>query len=284
MPVNFSSVVQSYDLGQNFYSTWRKVPTQTTASGFWFDISMSPGNPPPQYYAAAPQVSIALTKSADGGLNHGPTVSPKIKYLHKILVMAQTTTAVPLPMILLDYLMFYPFVPMDSGDSLLTTSISLPRYPTGIGVQILPVLVAAQTGGTQFYCTYTNQDGVAGRVTPVVTCNSQSATGTIITSASATSDSVGPFMPLQAGDTGVRSIEMVTNLTGDVGLISFVLVKPLVSTQIFDITAPVEIDYLTDRNCMCPNIVDDAFLNFIVLSNGTLASAPINGEIHTFWS
>lgn len=283
MPLSYADIANSYLLGQNKYAFWRKVPTQTTVSGFWFDFSLSPGNPPPQYYAAAPQAAIALAKSTDGGLDHGSAVSPLTKYLHKILVMCQTATVVPLPLILLDYLMFYPFVPMDAGDSNLITNITLPRYPTGAGVQIMPVLVAAQTGATNFYCTYTNQDGVPGRITPTVRCNSQSATGIIITSATATANAAGPFMPLQSGDTGVRSIESVTNIQGDVGLISFVLVKPIANISLYDITAPTEVDFPLDKG-ICPVIKDDAYLNFIALLSGTVAAAPINGEIHTFWS
>lgn len=41
----------------------------------------------------------------------------------------------------------------------------LPRYSDGIGVQIMPVVVAGQTGGQTFTVNYTNSEGVAGRVT-----------------------------------------------------------------------------------------------------------------------
>lgn len=40
--------------GRNHYSFWRKTPSQVTTAGVWFDLSMSPGNPNPQYYAATP--------------------------------------------------------------------------------------------------------------------------------------------------------------------------------------------------------------------------------------
>ena len=29
---------------------WRKAPSQATTGGLWFDTSMSPGNPPAQYF------------------------------------------------------------------------------------------------------------------------------------------------------------------------------------------------------------------------------------------
>lgn len=283
MPANVASIIEAYDAGKSHYRTWRKVPTQTTGSGIWFDLSLSPGNPVPQYYAAAPLTAIALARSTDGGLDHGPNVSPSTKHLHRFMAMTQTATAVPLPIIICDYLMYYPFVAMDAGDQTMTNIVTIPRYTTGAGVEIMAVEVAAQVGGAQFYVTYTNSDGVAGRVSATVRCNTQTVNGTIITSAPTTAGTAGPFLPLQQGDSGVRSIQSVTFLSGDVGLISLVLVKPLASHSIYDITAPVEADFLIDRSIL-PIIKDDAYLNMIVHPSGTLAAAPINGEIQTFWS
>lgn len=283
MPRNVSEIVAAYDAGQTKYSYWRKVPTQTTGSGIWFDLSMSPGNPIPNYYIGAVGTSTALAKSTDGGLDHGTNVSPKVKYLHKFLGMTQTTTAVPLPMIIADYIMFYPFIGQDAGDFTLTNSTTLGRYTTGAGVQIMPVLVAGQTGGQKFYLTYTNQDGVAGRVTPTVTCNTQAVNGTVIHSAPATAGTSGPFMPLQQGDSGVRSIQTVTYLGSDVGLMTLVLVKPLATVQIYDISAASEVDFIINKSAPT-RIYDDAFLGLIAYPSGTLASAAIQGEIQTFWS
>lgn len=283
MTANVAEIVAAYDAGRTHYRSWRKVPTQTTANGIWFDLSMSPGNPVAQYYAASPLVAVAMARSTDGGIDHGPNVAGYTKYLHKLMAMTQTATAAPLAMILCDYLMYYPFVSMDAGDQALTTNITLPRYPTGAGVKIMAVEVAGQVGGASFYVTYTNQDGISGQISRTVTCNTQVVNGTVITSDPATAGCAGPFIPLQSGDTGVRSIESVTFLSGDVGLISLVLVKPIASMSVYDITAPVEKDYLIDHD-ICPVILDDAYLNFIVHPVGTLASAALNGEIHTYWS
>lgn len=283
MSSNVKDIVDAYDTGQFHYSFWRKVPTQTTANGIWFDLSMSPGNPVPNYYAAAPTVAIALTRSGDGGLNHGPDVAPKTKYLHKFLAMTQTSTAAPLQIRICDYLLYYPFVDMSVVEEQpLTTNISLPRYPNGDGVQVMAVEVASQVGGSTFYITYTNQNGISGKISSVVTCNTQVVNGTIVTSAPNTLGTSGIFIPLAQGDTGVRSIQSITFLTGDVGLISLVLVKPIASASIYDTTAPVEIDYLID-NGICPIIKDDAYLNMICSPVGTLSFAPIQGEIHTYW-
>lgn len=79
-----------------------------------------------------------------------------------------------LPRILCDYLLYYPFVDMSIAGGefqpMVNDTASLTRYTDGEGVQIMAVEVASQIGSSQFYVTYTNQDGVAGRVTPTITC------------------------------------------------------------------------------------------------------------------
>lgn len=278
-----SDLVTSYDAGKTNYQLWRKNPTQTTGAGIWFDLSMSPGTPTPNYYIGVINTATQLTRSNDGGLNHGPNVSPAIKYLHKINAQTKTTTAVPLPLIVADYLMFYPFIEMTDGTTSLTNSATIPRYTDGAGVMVMAILQNADVGGISIFITYTNSSGVAGRTSGTVVFNSQVVPGTIKNSSQATATGRGPFIPLQAGDSGVRSIEQVTCIGSDIGLFALVLVKPLMSMQIYDITAPVEVDNIIDRNA-APIIKDDAFLGLICLPSGTIASSAIFGELNTFWS
>lgn len=265
-------------------STFRKIPVQVTGAGIWFDLSMSPGNPVPQYYAASPGVAISLTQSGDGGLFHMGAVSPKKKFLRKALIMTQTAACVPMPMILMDYLMFYPFIDQGTTDEqFLTNTVTLPRYTDGNGVQIMAIVVAGQTGGQQFQVNYTNSSGVSGRISPPVTMNTQALVGTLITTTQSTVGSAGPFLPLQAGDSGVRSIESVTCLGADVGLLTLVLVRPLAQLSVRGIDAPVELDYVKDCGLITPEIKDNAYLNFICCPNGSLSGAQINGYIETLW-
>jgi hypothetical protein len=282
-----SDIVAAENNGQTFFSAWRKTPTQTTNAGIWFDLSMSPGNPVPNYYAAAPNIAIRLAQSTDGGIPHGANVAQLgyTKHIKEIMAMTTTATAVPLPLILCDYLMFYPFVDMSVTDpQALDNTVKLSRSVSGAGVQIMAVEVAGQSGAgnPQFFVTYTNSSGVSGRTSGTVACNTQVVNGTIISTSAATAKSAGPFIPLQFGDTGVQSIESITFLTADVGLISLVLVKPLMQMAIRDITAPAEHVCLNEYSQL-PTVEDDAYLNFICLPQGTLAAAPIHGTIKTIW-
>lgn len=281
-------MVRAQDAGQYLYASFRKQPTQTTGAGVWFDLSMSPGNPAPNYYIGSPNVFVPLKQSTDGGLRHGGGVNAAghKKFLRKLMAMTPTSTAAPLACKLLDYIGFYGFIDESVLDEqFLDNTTPLPRHAAGTGVQLMPVVVAGQTGGQTFTVNYTNQDGVAGRITPAVTMSTQAVNGTILHSlgAGAAYANNGPFLPLQRGDSGVRSVQSVTiGGVGDVGLFALVLVKPLATFSLFGIDAATEVDYFTDMASM-PEIKDDAYINLIALPSGTLSGAPIHGVIETTW-
>lgn len=284
---NAKAIAAACDAGQCLIRSWRKQPTQTTGSGIWFDLSMSPGNPVPNYYIGTAGAFTPLRRSTDGGLDHGPAVNGLgfKKHLRKLLALTPTATAAPLTMVLMDYIGFYGFVDESLvEEQLLDNTASPTRYADGKGVMMMAVVVAGQTGGQPFTVKYTNSDGVPDRVTQTVTMTTQAVNGTILTSLSAGAAYAAPFIPLQQGDTGVQSVQSVTvGGVGDVGLFALVLAKPLATLDLRGIDAPTEIDYLTDCGCSMPEIQDDAYLNFICLPVGTLAGAPIHGIIETTW-
>lgn len=263
---------------------WRKTPSQTTTAATWFDLSMSPGNPAPKYwFDAPPAVAKAVYQSTDGGLYHGASVLPSTKYIRRVTALTSTVTALPLSFILCDYLLYYPSMDDSTTDpQTMDNTITLPRYTDGAGVQMIAVSVAGRTGGQQFNISYTNSDGVSGRTSQTVTQNASAAIGTIVTSASATQDSGNPFIGLQAGDSGVRSVESVTMLGPDVGLFSIILVKPLATTLIRGIDAPVEKDFLIQSEQL-PIIQDNAYLSMLCLPQGTLAATALIGDLKVTW-
>lgn len=101
------------------------------------------------------------------------------------------------------------------------TAQALPRHTSGAGVVLYGYTSSSQTSAPVYYFTYTNQDGVSGR-TSKPSVNSF-----------ATSLAVGAqpltAMPLQDGDTGVRSVESITVTTGSstAGTIGYMLCKPV---------------------------------------------------------
>ena len=263
---------------------WRKTPSQATTIGLWFDMSMSPGMPPPQYYIGAITTATQLKQSTDGGLYHGPNVSPSEKFLRRITTQASAATALPMNVILCDYLLFYPFIDEGLTDEQFMTNVNaLPRYTDGKGVQMMAITTNAGTGGQQFFVNYTNSDGVSGRISQTVTQNTATAIGTVMGSNRATINASNPFIGLQLGDSGVRSIESVTMLGVDTGLFALVLVKPLVQTCFREITVPYEKDFMIPTSDLI-RIYDDAFLSFVGLPLGTLAATVCLGDLKVIWN
>jgi len=287
--MSFANVAALGDIAeQGKFLTFRKVPAVVTVAGSWYDYSMAPGNPAPQYYAAAPLTAQTLARSTDGGLHHGANVSPSKKYLRRITAMAVAAAGVPQRLYLLDYLMFYPFVDMGTTDEqAMTNTQVLTRSTDGDGVQMMAVLVAPHSlAGDTFVVNYTNSEGVAGRVTPLHTMNTSVAVnGTLLPTQPAGAGRFGPFMALQGTDSGVRSIESVTCTNGtDVGLFTMVLVKPLAELTVREITAPTEKDFYLQSGGKLPLIEDDAYLNFISCPNGSLTGVPLLGDLTFAWT
>lgn len=282
---SISEMVNAELEGKTCTYTWRKVPSQATTTSIWFDLSMSPGNPIPKYwFDAPPGVAQTISLSADKGIFHGANVSPSKKFLRKTTVFASAAAGLPMSMILCDYLLYYPSIEEGTIDTqTLDNTATLPRYTDGTGVQMIAVSVASRTGGQDFYVSYTNSSGVSGRTSQTVRQNTATAIGTIVTSNTNTVGTANPFIGLQDGDIGVRSIDSVTMLGSDVGLFSLILVKPIAKTLIREITSPLETDYLIHKSDL-PRIYDDAYLNFLCLPTGSLSGNVLMGDLTLIWN
>lgn len=286
----FNGIKQMVDSelnGQTRNYQWRKTPSQVTTAGIWFDLANTSGMPPAkQWFDAAPLTATQIKQSTDKGIYHGPNVSPAQKYLRKTIVMGNVITPMPMAMMLCDYLLYYPTVD-DSETALqeMDNTLTLPRYTDGVGVQMMAITTGARTGGQTFTVTYTNSDGVAGRVTPLMQQNTSSILGTVTTSSLTATNlgTGGPFITLQNGDSGVRSIESVQMNGIDTGFFTLILVKPLAETQLRRNNSPVEIDHLIHHSQL-PRIYDDAFLGYLCLPNGTLVGSTLMGTLKTVWN
>jgi len=148
---------------------------------------------------------------------------------------------------------------------------------------VMAVTISSRTGGQQFYFTYTNSDGVSGRTSQTVTQNTAAAPGSVTTSATATAGSSGPFIGLQGGDRGVRSIESVQMLGADTGFFALVLVKPLAFIQIWEQEAVYDKDFLLMEGDL-PVVEDDAYLSLLACPNGSLSGITIKGNLKVVWN
>jgi hypothetical protein len=258
-----------------------------TTGTVWFDLTGSSGNPrAKQWFDAAPLTAAAIKQSTDGGIYHGGNVGSSLKkYLRFLRVSCNTGTPLPMPITLCDYLLYYPTIEDGNTDpQVMDNTVTLPRYTDGKGVMMMAVTISSRTGGQNFTVSYTNSDGVAGRVTPAVTQNTIASPGTITTCLAASSTSPpNPFIPLQDGDSGVRSVQSVTMLGADTGFFAIILVKPLMNTVIRGVDAPYDKDALLFANEL-EQVQDDAFLSMVCLPQGSLSGLAIRGTTKVIWN
>lgn len=297
---NISEWAAAAEGGQNWLTQFRKVPAVATIAGQWFDFSTAAGNPVPNYYASAPLVAAELESRK--GIYHGANVSPAKKFLQRMTVMngaagVTTTTSQNLGLYLLDYLLYYPFIDMDAAgeDQVMDNTVPLSRYTDGKGVMMMLIAQAQTIGGGAFTVGYTNQDGVAGRVTPACLCAAAQPYGALV-SAVTNAAGVCPFIPLQEGDTGVRSVESINFSVANGGLAALVLVRPLdrlhsaeesrrtTAGTIESFGSAVESEAISMR-AGAVQIQDGAYLNFIGQTiAGTIAGMQLVGTLETVWS
>lgn len=283
--VGFKNIRSYVDasLGGAYHITgYRKVPSQATTAGNWCDLSMAAGNPVPNYYASTPLA--AATLDYEKGIWHGAAVAPAQKHLRNLVIMTSTANAIPSYWMLCDYLLYYPFIDMDAVGEVqaMNNAVTLPRYETGAGVRMMMVNVAPSVGGGQFTVSYTNQDGVAGRTTPVQFCSAATNIATLVATTMA-AGGFKPFIDLQDGDTGVRSVESVTFSVANGGLCALVLVKPLKNISLRDVNAPREKESIREEPTL-PRVYDGAYLNLIgMTTTGSIASGLIAGYAEFVW-
>ena len=246
---SYAEVLDAYDKGRYHIAPYRKV--RVTNATTPTDMSYGAGIPIANYYASAPLVQAELLPRE--GIFHG--ISSSDKFLHKISINVATPSLGSY--ILCDYVSYIPFIDGDSTDIQTFETHALPRYADGKGIQLMVISQGIGIATGNMTLTYTNQDGVAGRVAT-----------TFVDGTSAVGSQAHPrsnWVQLQAGDSGIRLIESVVFDVSIGGIYSLVLVKPTVSVNVSDITAPMEIDYFSSKMNM-PKIHKDAYLNFVFKS------------------
>ena len=277
--------------GQCWITQFRKALTASaTTVNSWVDWSYAAGSPAANFYASTPLEAATLDDSRGIYL---PTVSPASQFIKCITIMNAGTNTLNgrMQMILMDYLMYYPFIDTDAigEEQTMTNSITLPRYTSG---KVMAVAQSSSATIGQYTFSYTNQDGTAGRVSannyaPLTTAGGQ------MLSAGGTGASYTPFCRLQGADTGVQSIESVTFSAAGGGLMALVIVKPIFigyASQSCFVNSGVAFGSADEFASLihfpgAPQVKDGAVLNWISATNNlSLASMVMTGTIETVWN
>lgn len=285
---------------RHWISTYRKAVASTaTVTGQWYDYGYAGGNPIPNYYASSPLESAVLDPLK--GIYVPRMAAGETQWLHRWTAMsasasATSTTNANQALYLLDYLLFYPFVDMDAAgeDQAMTQAASLTRYTDGVGVQMMVVAQSVTVGGGRFTISYTDSDDQPQTTTSMY-CGAAQPPGAIVSAVLGTGG-LTPFVPLNAGVKGVKSVQSVNFSVANGGLCAVVLVRPLDMMWLREesrrtTTGTIEsFGDAAEREALrtragAVEIKDGAFLSILGCgAAGSLASSVLCGTIETVWS
>lgn len=277
-----------------FYRTdWQKSTFATTAqaAGLWYSLLRGGGNPPADTILGT-GTNLAFQALTDAttnatGIPHGGSVGG---YKHLLNAAAQTAagTTAPCVLMLVDLLGFYPITTVTTTTAqTLNNTVTLPRYTDGAGVQAFLTPSTVMGAATpNLSLSYTNSGATAGRVTPATLPigNSAAAVTSVVYSGTG-AGKFGPFMPLVAGDAGIRSVQSVTISASYLsGVLNLVLCKPLMTLPITTLGVTAERD-LVNQFMSMPKIYDGACLAWLMLAGAnTPVGSPISGHLEFGWS
>jgi len=176
-----------------------------------------------------------------------------------------------------------------AGTGTHTINTLLPRYTDGAGVQAMmwntnATALGAATPNLSL-ASYTNSTATAAKATPATLPIGKTAcpNGQILYSGTG-SGKYGPFMPLAAGDKGIRSVENIQISVSYVsGEFSVALVKPLLTLPITTLGVAAERDLMNQMPSL-PRVYDGAALYWLVYSGAnTPTNSAIYGHLDTGW-
>ena len=286
-------MVNEISTNGKFYRTdWQKSTFATTAhtAGLWYSLMRGGGNPAADTILGT-GTNLAFQALSDAvatasGIPHGGNVGGYKVLLNAAAQTAAATTA-PCVLMLVDILGFYPVTTVTTtGAQTLNNTVTLPRYTDGAGVQAFLTPSTVMGAATpNITLNYTNSAGTAGKATPATLPigNTAAAVTSIVHSGTGTGK-YGPFIPLAAGDAGIRSVQSI-NLSASYvsGVLNLVLCKPIMTLPITTLGVTAERD-LVNQFASMPRIYDGACLNWLMLAGAaTPVASPLSGHLEFGW-
>lgn len=272
--------------GKSWRQPFNKLTGVVATAGRAYDLSLASGTPIQQLYAGT-NLTFVPTSDTDGkGIWHGGNVAPDTKHLVNVGLMSTVATAVPSFVEVVDVLGYYPLTTntITTAQTLVNT-LSIPRYTDGAGVRAFIVAVGTMGAGTpNISMTYTNQAGVAGKTMPVTVSAVTTAVQSHIVHSDPSAGKYFPYLPLAAGDTGIRSVQSIQlSATMTSGSMALVLCKPLATIPLTTAGVMAERNLMTQLPSL-PRVYDGANLNLLFVTAAATATAtPILGYLETAW-
>lgn len=300
---SYDAVRSKNAAGKQHRFTWNKRKDAFQTAGRWHDLWAANGDPPAGSYGGTARTARQWTRTSSGAgaMRIGPSKSPSVKYMRRAATFKQESTAsTGLVMVsVYDRGVSYDGCSMSTSSQSMTNTLAATRWISSgdRGFQIIGTCDAVQGSGAADLSTltYTNESGTGSRVVPT------SPTLSRVLSLAAPTAGAGapilfqqpglstrsnlPWLNLQSGDRGVRSIQDYQWTGAPTGTCSWVLGYPyFVQPDFYRMVLASDVDFIAGIDALGePKIYDDACLSVLAWSNTTTAG-PLEGYISIGWT
>ena len=284
--------------GKGFRADFFKMTSSVAmVAGNAYDLAQGTGNPPnTNAYSGTALTATVPDDTLGWGIPHGGNVSTDTKQVLNAAMQAIGSNSAPGIAMLMDIALYYPGIDLKSTSlQTFTNTLSLTRHTDGKGLRAF-LLVTTQSGnptGTprMSVFNYRDQDdndaAYSGMTIDFLTGATNKPTVAHIVHAGPQANLPGLFLPLNAGDTGIKRVNSMqlstayggaTTLTG-----CMVLCKPILSVPLVAVGAPGERSFLF--NVPAKTIIPDgACLSWLYLPGAAVAASSIfQGHLDLGW-
>jgi hypothetical protein len=283
--VSYDDLISEMTAGKRLVLPWAKSHTTApTAALTWYSLWMVGGQPTSGVLTGTNLTFTRTTDATLGALYHGGDKSADTKHLIYMNALSSAGAISP-TLMLVDQVGFYPIDTYTSTTQFTCVNTAGPdRYVSAgqSGLQAVVISHGTTVAGTITQLQYVDQDGNTGNM-PTTSAVSLTAglIGTATLGSRVITNVAGPFLPLGAGDCGMRSIGTVT--VTETGAIPFriMMVKPLAIIPTPTAGVPGERDLVMQIGNL-ERVYDGACLAWLAWFGSTTATT-LSGEVDVAW-
>ncbi len=265
---------------------YQKTSVAVGQAGHWQHLLNSAGSIPAATFGGTEATFTATDNTwSEGAIAIGDQTSPATKHILTLGASVVAAAGAPwfvLPIDLVGYAKLTTTNVTTTGTKTITmtpisnTAANVDRYANGEGLRLFIGSYSAMgANAPTMQVTYTNSAGTTGKVTTSGCVSTASATsGTILNSGNA-ANKYGPFLPLAAGDTGVKDIESVIwgGTAHASGSVFVGLCKPLCMPIPVPATVLYNIMDFVNTVPSMPRLKNGTNITFLVFGTGATTAA-----------
>ncbi len=276
---------------------YQKTSVAVGQAGHWQHLLNSAGSIPAATFGGAEATFVSTDNTwSEGAIAIGDQTSPATKHILSMGASVVAAAGAPwfvLPIDLVGYAKLTTTNVSTTGTKAITmtaigsSASNVDRYANGEGLRLF--IGSYSTMGANaptMQVTYTNSAGATGHVTTAGCVSTAAATnGTVLNSGNA-ANKYGPFLPLDAGDTGVKDIESVIwgGTAHASGSVVVCLCKPLCMPIPVPATGLYSMVDFVNTLPSLPRLKNGANVTFLVFGTGaTTAAATVYANFDYGW-